>query len=399
MMNGFQPGWLKRALIVFKKEIRDHTRDKRSIVLSLVFPLMAPVLLGLLLSSIADVNVDGGDVRRVIAPVAGADYAPGLIRYFETNNVAIIQAPISREEQETAVAERELPFVLVIPERSVADPFFSVDLIVNRSSTRSNADAAQIMRHITAYGRLQAERMAVRAGQDTRSVTPVTVQQVRVGRAPNTAHLFYNMIPALLIFMVFMGAVYLAIDTTVGERERGSLEPLLSAPVARWELLLGKSFAAFCFTAVIVAINLLAFNVSLSWATAGSESLAAPPDAGTFAAMFLIALPLMALGVAVQMSISSVTRSAKEAQIYLGLLPIVPLIPGLLLAFKPVSLSLGLTAIPIFGQIALFGKLISEEAVFLPHILLVSVTTFILSGVIFYVASRLFEREKLIFGT
>lgn len=236
-------------------------------------------------------------------------------------------------------------------------------------------------------------------GINPNELTPVTVREKNVGRAQNSAYVFYNMIPSLAMFMIFMGAVYLAIDTTVGERERGSLEPLLTAPVERWELLSGKSLAAWCFTAMIVAVNLTAFRVILAAATADAANLAAPPSPLAFANIFLVAIPLMAMAVTVQMNIAALTRSAKEAQIYLGLLPVVPLIPGLMLAFAPTSATVTSSLVPIYGQILFFADIVRGEQIAWGLLAINAAVTFGAAAILFRLASGLFEREKMLFGS
>jgi sodium transport system permease protein len=390
-----------RIRTVLKKEISDHLRDKRSIFLSLLFPLMAPLTVALLLNLVAGANVEGveGRVRAIDAAVSGRAFAPALIEFLRINQISFIDAPENKEEREALVIDGIYPFVLVIPENATGKDMYQVEVITDRTNPRSISRSADVMRLISAYSRMEAERQVAKAGFSDRIVTPVMVAQVNVGRAPNAAYLFYNMVPSLVLFMVFMGAVYLAIDTSVGERERGSLEPLLTAPVARWELLLGKSLAALLFTALIVAINLAAFRASLVWAVAGAAGMAPPPSIGTFVGMYMVAVPLMALAVAIQMTIATLSRSAKEAQIYLGLLPVIPLIPGIILVFSPVSVGVFQSSVPIFGQLTLFLGLIGERDIGVVPILTSGLTTLVAAILVFLFATRMFSREKMVFGT
>ncbi len=398
------PLWVKcwhRIRTVLTKEISDHLRDKRSMILSLIFPLMAPLTVALLLNFVAGANIEGSDgrVRALGAAVSGRAFAPKLIEYLKTNQISLVDAPDNREEREALVSKRVHPFVLVIPESAAGRELYQVEVITDRTNPKSIAGSAEVMRTISAYSRIEAERQVTSIGLSDRIVTPITVAQINVGRAPNSAYLFYNMVPSLVLFMVFMGAVYLTIDTSVGERERGSLEPLLTVPVARWELLLGKSLAALLFTGLIVAINLAAFRASLVWAVAGAEGMASPPSIGTFVGMYLVAVPLMALAVSIQMTIATLSRSAKEAQIYLGLLPIIPLVPGIILVFSPVNVGIIQSSVPIFGQLTLFLALIGERDFSFLHILLSGFSTLVAAALVFWLATRLFSREKMVFGT
>lgn len=384
--------------IVFYKETVDHLRDRRSLSLSLVFPLLAPILVGILLYFVNTSNIQGQEDFIMDGPVAGAENAPRLMEYLTEHGIVIKPAPLVREFQEDAVKRGSLPFILVIPPEAAGQNLFKVEIIMDRGSPKSLAAAATILRHVIIFGRQESRRMLETSGLDPRITTPITVTERNVGKARNTAFLFYNMIPSLLTFMIFMGAVYLAIDVSVGERERGSLESLLATPIERSSLLLGKSLTALFFTSVIILINLVAFYIALRLATGGVENVDPPPGALVFLKLFVISLPLMAFAVALQMAIAFMTKSAKEAQIYLGLLPIIPLLPGLVMIFSPVDPSSAISAIPIYGQLALFIDIIGGRDPGWSNVMYSIVGTMSGAMIIFYGASRLFEREKTVLG-
>lgn len=386
--------------IIFRKETMDHLRDKRSLILSMVFPLLAPILVGVLLYFVNHSNIGASLNFALDAPIAGQENAPELIAFFESRNVTPRSAPQVREFQESAVKKGDLPFVLVIPEEAQGKKIFSVELIIDKSSPKSMGMASNLVRLITIYSRLQGMQMLETAGLDPGMATPITLSENNVGKALNTAFLFYNMIPSLLMFMIFMGAVYLAIDVSVGERERGSLETLLITPVSRVKVLLGKSLTALVFTMMIVALNLLAFYVALTWATSGTGGAITTPPPGplVFLLLFGISIPLMVFAVSLQMIIAFMTRSAKEAQIYLGLLPIIPLVPGLVMVFNTIEPTPAISAIPIYGQLVLFIDIIAGKGIDWTGVAYSVAGTASFAYIVFYLAAKLFEREKTILG-
>lgn len=384
--------------VIFQKETRDHLRDRRSLTLSLMFPLLAPLMVGLLLYFVNTNNIQGTEDFKMDGPVAGAENAPELMAYLTEHAITIKPAPLVREFQVEAVKSGALPFILIVPPEASGKSIYRVEMMLDRSSPQSMAAAATIMRHITIYNRKQATQMVETAGLDPGIITPVSVQESNIGTVMNTAFLFYNMIPSLLTFMIFMGAVYLAIDISVGERERGSLETLLTAPVHRSSLLLGKSLATLFFTGIIVIVNLVAFYVALTWATSGAENVTPPPDLLVFIQLFLISLPLMAFAVALQMTIAFMSNSAKEAQIYLGLLPIIPLLPGLVMVFNPVEPTAAISAVPIYGQLALFIDLIGGKEPGWANVMYSIGGTLLAAALVFFIATRLFAREKIVVG-
>lgn len=270
-------GWFTRFLTVLMKELRDHIRDRRSLTLALIYPMLGPVLVagGLFISG----KTLQGDFRAQYLTIAqvGIEYAPALKQYLEDNNILFVPAP---DDKEDAVREGRLPVVLLIPESAKGQDHFTVELITNLGRVDNLKITARLTSTISEYNEVVAEQIARKAGLPKGYGSAIKMRRINVARDANIAVFFYNMMPPLMIFMIFLGGVHLAIDTTVGERERGSLEPLLLAPVERWVLLAAKAGAALAFTAVTTVVNLGAFRLFMAWAAASSEHLVAPPGWG-----------------------------------------------------------------------------------------------------------------------
>lgn len=388
-------GWGRRLRIVFLKEIRDHARDRRSLTLALIYPLLGPLLVaaGLYMAG----NTLSGDFkhRPLTIPVVGLENAPALAAHFQANNIKVISAPADQEARNAAVREGRLPVILVVPKKAKTSENFTVEFITNLGRADNLRATVRLTDVISSYNAKLAGVRAKAAGLPEDYASPIKMKKTNVARDANIAVFFYNMIPPLIIFMIFLGGVHLAIDSTVGERERGALEPLLLAPVERWVLLLAKSGAALAFTFVTTLVNVSAFKGFLSFAAGSAEHLTQPPSWSVFAFIIALAIPLMAIAVALQMSIAVITKSMKEAQIYLGLLPLVPALPGMVLVFQPINPSDIVVALPVFGQMVLISQLISEQALDPRHVVIATVSTLIAAGLIFLLAARWFRREKM----
>jgi len=257
------------------------------------------------------------------------------------------------------------------------------------------SEAEQIALLINAYNEKIADELAQKAGLAEGYGAPIKITHTNVAQDANIAVFFYNMMPPLVIFMIFLGGVHLAIDTTVGERERGSLEPLLLAPMERGGLLLAKALAALAFTAVTTVVNLAAFRVFMGAAVASSDRLVAPPGWEVFAQVFLISIPLMAFAVALQMALAVITKSMKEAQIYLGLLPLIPALPGMVMVFSPLNPTDLTAGIPVLGQMLLINQLVAGQAIDPLHVVIATLSTTLAAGLIFALAAKWFRREKM----
>jgi sodium transport system permease protein len=228
---------------------------------------------------------------------------------------------------------------------------------------------------------------------------PLAIEQQDVSTPQSQGVLFLNILPYFIVMVVFMGGMYVIIDTTAGERERGSLEPLLINPVARWEFVIGKMSAAVPFAIFAVLTTLVAFSVVFN--VFPLEDYVGVPvnvDTGALIGIFLISLPMILLASALQMIIATYTRSFKEAQTYVGFLPLIPALPGIGLAFLAVKANFWTMLIPTFGQQLLINQLMRGEPVNPINVLISTVVTLILAGVLVWVAIKLYERERVLLG-
>ena len=306
----------------------------------------------------------------------------------------IAVAPAPAEALAAMVARRETPVGLIVSPDAADARFVAARVLYDPSHVRQAAAAARVLTALQQYARARGRTLLVDAGIDPRLAQPVAIDAEIVGRPREIATTLYALLPPLIIFMIFLGGVYLAIDTTAGERERGSLEPLLSAPVRRWELLFGKALAAFAFTTATVLINLISFRIILGWVARSGSGFPEPPGWDVFGEMFAIALPLMVLAVALQFTIAAATRSMKEAQIYLGLLPVVPALPGMVMSLAPLPLTATVAAVPVLGQLVALIEIASGRPAALGHLVLSAAVAILVAAVFFRWAVRLFEKER-----
>jgi sodium transport system permease protein len=388
-------GWWRRVTVVAGKELVDHFRDRRSLVLALLYPLLGPFLLGGSLYVAGNILTADSEVQALRLPALGIEHAPAFVDYLAEREIELVPAARSPAAM---VREGEAPISFEIPPQAAAQDRFTLRIYVDFANLDNLQVSSQVANIIADYNRHRAEEMAHAAGLREDFLVTVDIDQISVSRPPNMAVFLYNLMPPLILFMIFLAGVHVSIDMTAGERERGSLEPLLITPVERSAVLLAKAIVGFLMTALNMAVNLAGFRVLLWLAAAAHEHMSAPPEVGTFVAIYLIALPLMALAVALQVAIALISRSMKEAQIYLGLLPLVPALPGMILVFSPLRPSDALAAVPLLGQLTLFNQLVAGEPVALLHVLLGVATTTALTALVFWHAAHLFQREKLLFG-
>ena len=224
---------MRNVWIVFLKESIDNLRDRRSLLLALIYPIVGVLLLGLLVSFVGGM-FRGQSVQSLSLAVAGAGQAPGLIKHLWDRGVTVLPAPANPRR---AVRSGRSDAVLVIlnghGDDFAAQRPAALDMVVNATRLTTAIKVSRVVGLLREYNR-EFGRMRLRQhGVAPKVASPLNIRSVNVGRSRNLAGFFLNMLPPFIIFTVFVGGVYLAIDTTSGERERGSLEPLLANPVAR----------------------------------------------------------------------------------------------------------------------------------------------------------------------
>lgn len=394
-------GSLARIYVVFRKEATDNLRDRRSIFSALSSSLIGPVILVLLIYILGKSIFSDRLLNPLQLPVSGAENAPELIQFMEQNGAQILPAPANPE---VAVRNGDADVILIIP-KGYGSEFSSgrsatIQLVLDstRQSAISSVDRARDL--LNAYNQQIGSLRLIARGVNPTVISPIAVENIDLATPRTQALIFLNMMPYFIVMVVFLGGMYVVIDTTAGERERGSLEPLLINPVARWEFVIGKLAASWPFAIFTLLFNLMAFALAFNvFPLEDYIGIQLSIDLTALAWIFVIALPMVLLASALQMIIATFTRSFKEAQTYVAFLPLIPALPGIGLAFLPVKPTLWTMLIPTFGQQLLINQLMRGEAVNPINALASAAMTILVSVGLTYLAIRLYQRERLLFGT
>lgn len=390
----------ERVQIVFSKEVWDNFRDRRALTSMLLGTLIGPGLMLLLFFVLGRSFTEQAE-RVLEIPVLGADYAQNLVKFLEQNNIMVIDEPLDNPEEMIRQGVYDLVVVIrpgfgeLLEEGYPAE----VQLILDQSRQSSALTIERVRRVIRSYSDTLASMRLVSRGVSPVIINPIVIESLDVATPQSQAAQLLNMMPYFIIFSVFLGGMHLAIDTTAGERERGSLEALLINPVSRSELVLGKLGSIMLFTLFSLMGTLIAFGVMLSVVPL-EEFLGTRIglNLGSFLGIFFVSLPMVAMASALQMIISSFSRNFKEAQSYLSFLPLIPALPGMFLAFIPVKATVWMMAIPTFGQQLLINQMMRGEPVLVLNLVVSITITLAISGILAWISMRLYEREAILFG-
>ena len=388
---------MNAIMAVFRKEVLDNVRDRRTLLSSLLFaPLFGPILFAVLMtvSLLAQIN----DLDEPLdLPVVGADLAPNLITFLERQNVIIKEVP---GDPEMLVKDGDLEMVLIVPddypERFLAGESAPLSLVTDDSNVRDRKLVVRAEALLRAYSnQLGALRLQVR-GISPQLMSPLAVNKVDVSTREGRAILVLGVITYFILFSSLMGGMYLAIDATAGERDRNSLESLLALPVERRSLMVGKIFATTLFMLTSVAISVGAFYVGLQFVPLERLDMTANFTVSVGVQIFFVLIPYVVFGAGLMMIVATFTRTHKEAQTYLSILLAVPTVPimfATLLGLKPAT---ALMVVPSLGQHLLITDILKNEPLNWLWVVVSVVTTTAIGLFLCWLATTRYNRERIL---
>lgn len=391
---------LRRIWVVFKKEVLDNLRDKRSVYSSLLTPIFMPFFMIALIMVAGRTLMNDAVEQPLDLPVAGAEYAPGLMAYMKENNVNILPAPA---DPRLAVREGEVNLVLVIgpdyEEAFRAGRPAPVQLVMDGTRQSASVSIERARMLLNGYSSTVGYLRLYARGVNPEILSALSVEREDISTPEDRANIFLYMLPFLLTMTIFVGGMYVIIDTTAGERERGSLEALLINPVPRRDYVLGKLLASLPFAVCVLALTLALFGL-LFTVVPLENYLGMQVNINGWALynIFWLSLPVVLLASALQMVVASFTRSFKEAQTYLPFLPLVAGLPSAFMGFIPVKTSWATTLVPIFSQSVLINQLLRGETVQPQYVWFATLATLFSAAALTLVAIRLYQREQILFG-
>ena len=387
---------------VCRKEILDNARDRRTVFSTLLFgPLFAPLLFSAMINIIVGRAVSTAE-ELLEVPILGAELAPNVVAFLAAGRIEALEIPgvATLEEAAAAVRAGRLEVVIVI------DPSFGADLaaetgarvtvVFDRSNTRAAGRAQRVQGTLRAYSeQIGALRLLAR-GVRPDLARPLVIDEYDVSTPAGRSALILGMLTYFMLFATLMGGLYLAIDTTAGERERKSLEPLLTLPVTRGSLLAGKVAATICFMLLSLALTLAGFAVVLGFVPLEQLGMSSHFGFGAALGAFAILVPIAPLGATLLTLVASFTKSYKEAQTYLGLLLLVPTLPVIAATLLNVKATHALMWVPSMSQHLLVTALIKNEPL-APVMVAESVfSTLLLGALLGFLSLKLYEREGLL---
>ncbi len=391
---------MRTLLTVFFKEIVDNLRDRRTLMSALIMgPIFGPVMFAFIINLSIDRALDDAESTMEL-PVVGQERAPNLMRFLESRNIDIVDGPEDFNGAAEAVKSGKHDVVLVVPEgfgEQLADTIPArVELYSDEANSQGEKEARRARGALYAYNQqLAAIRMSAR-GINPLLMRPIDIDAIDVSTPSGRSAMLLGMMSYFFIFALLMGGMSLAIDTTAGERERGSLEPLLSLPVTRGQLILGKILAACVFMAASLLLSLLSFYVVLKFMPLQQLGMTPNFDLGVVMAAFFLLLPFVLLGASLMTLVASFTKSYKEAQTWLSVVLIAPTLPILVVSILTLRPKLEFMFIPSLSQHLIIVDMVKNEPINGLHVAISVCSTLVFGALLTWVCARLYRREGLL---
>jgi len=396
-------------LTIYLKEMKEVLRDRKTLIFMVALPtLVVPVLMNIMIGFIVRAEKKAQTEILTFA-IFGAEHLPDLANAFsEEKGFEKVDIP-TQEAIASAIEENQIKFGLVIPqtarEQLERDEQVAVQFYYNNASATSKVKnrAGKVIREFSE--KYRSERLAG-LGLDTEQerkhlLNPVTIEE------HNTADMrevlgerVGGLLPYLFIIFCFMGAMYPAIDLGAGEKERGTLETLLLAPIRRYQIVLGKFFVIFTTGITAALLSLTSLGVML--ATKGQEitgelgeviASVSVVDLVLIAAMLI---PTAAMFAAVLLSVSIYAKSFKEASAYCGPLNFLAIVPAFIAMLPIVKLDWYWAMVPITNISLAIKELIKGTMNYEMFIAILG-SSVVIAGAFLFFCTRWFEREAVLF--
>jgi sodium transport system permease protein len=387
----------QRTLAILRKELLDMFRDRRTGTVTLLSSILAgPIFLLLIFNLIAS---QAERARDLTLPVMGAEYAPAVVAFLERQQVTVTKAPA---DYDAAIRRGDLDVVLIIDDAFGTDVTQGkpgiVRLVYDRSRDRARASIEQAESLLRGYNRLWGDQRLMLRGVTASVANPLRIESADLATPQQSGALVLFLVAYYGLFASVMGGMAVALDTTAGERERQSLEPLLMTPARPAEIVIGKWLAVCAFDLLVVTLTLTGFYLTLAFAPLPPVGVPFLFGSREFGRFLLVLVPMILMLPAILLYVGSRARAYKEAQANVSvLLFVVSLIP-LVQLFMQRKEPPWLMFVPVSAQYSLLNTSLRGEPMVLTQLALSWLAPLALIVIALVAVARRLSRESILSG-
>ncbi|HJM46298.1 MAG TPA: ABC transporter permease [Candidatus Marinimicrobia bacterium] len=395
---------MKKIGIIFRKELKDTLRDRRTLFFMIVFPIL---IIPLIIGGIPKIMVSMMEKKmteRITIAIIGEENSPELMDMFGMADSINVTFNVEIDSIEQSIRKKDIDGALIIPDRfsEMVNSMETAQItMVYISSDDLEATKKRMESVINKYRESKIDQRLDRLKLHSKTLEPVKINHRNIASEKEMiGKLAGGWLPYMFILYCFMGAMYPALDLGAGEKERGTIETLLTSPAGRMEILLGK-LGVISLSGFLSAISgIIGLFVGLQFMTELPieiiTTMKSIIEIKTIALILSLIVPVSIFFSAVLLSISFYAKSFKEAQSLVTPINILILFPALIGLIPGVELTWKTALIPIVN-ISLVTKEIIAETVSSALLLEVYGSMIILAVVGLFFTRWWFNREEVIF--
>lgn len=400
----------KHVWIVFKKEVKDMARDKKTLLTNLLVPIiLMPLIFAVMGGGIEKMEKDITE-NITIALTSASDTED--IRNLVINELFVhnpnIKLAGAVSDPVEAVRNNEVRFVLDI-DKNYAEYLekgqpYSITIIYDQSDTKSGGSYGIVADAIERYNRKVLEQRLEKLNIDKQILEPVKIERSNAAAEKANGNMMLMMIlPMLASILIAVGGIPAATDLVAGEKERGTFEPLLTTQSGRMSILFGKYMTVTLFSIVCVIAQLIGVMIGsmispgfLTMGEPGAElSFYIPPVALLLTILITVTLGMVFAGL--QLAISTYAKSFKEAQTYLSFLMIIAMVPAYAtMMMQPDDVQLYMFFVPLLNAIASL-KMVLGNVINYSYLGIALATSVVYVAISLLLAASMFNKEKVLF--
>jgi sodium transport system permease protein len=395
---------LHNSLIVYRKELRDMLRDKRTVRSMVILPMVAFPLMFFLIGYIGGQSSSKLKSEVSVVMIHGGEDSPKVMAALR--NLSGIQIVPYKDDAKQEISDKTIRALVEIPsgldDAITSDHSVTIDIGYYQNDERSEIANTKLQKFFDEY-KIQIARQALTArGLPQSLIEPFHVDAQNVAPPEKVGGaVFGALIPYFIIIFCFTGAIYPAMDLTAGEKERGTMETILSSPVSRTDLVIGKFLMVVTASLATAVLSLFSLGFSFRYfknSFAGGSPVQMTINPSSVLAVIVLVLPLAVLFASGLLAVALLAKTYREAQTYVQPLVFVVLAPAIVGTLPGIDLN-GITALVPILNTCMVSKEIISGTYHWGYMAAVFGMTCIYAAIGLTAAVRMFNRESVLFRT
>lgn len=394
---------MKEILTVWKKELLDNFRDRRTLITAIMMPIILMPLMLIGTFKLQEYQVNQADEKTTFIGISSQEDAPSLVAYLE--NQEKVELRYNLVDYKKEIDEGNINIYLEVGDdfesklssQGVAD----INVYLKSSNIDSSTASSKVSLFLTGFNQIIGVSRLTEQGIDPNIIQSLLINYEDISTAEERGGFFVGLLlPMFIVIFAIVGGMYIAIDVSAGEKERKTLEALLLAPISRFKLVMGKYLAVTTMASVTIILSLISMSVAFTLYPpdlVGMGEVAVNLNAISIGIMLVIGIIMAAMFSGFLLSVAIFAKSYKEAQNYIS--------PFYLLAVLPVAIA---NSLPGFKPTIYFFAIPGVNAVFVIkesllgvydylHIIITIISLLIFAVIAVVIASKIYSKEGILF--